>query len=58
LLSVVSTAAWYEKKHATFSDAIACVRQLLWQESSFYMSAQKDDIVKLPREQLQLLQQA
>jgi hypothetical protein len=54
----VSTAAWYEKKHATFSDAIACVRQLLWQESSFYMSAQKDDIVKLPRQQLQLLQQA
>ena len=54
----ISQAAWYEKKHATFSDAIACVRQLLWQESNFSMSAQKDDIVKLPREQLQLLQQA
>jgi hypothetical protein len=54
----ISQAAWYEKKHATFSDAIACVRQLLWQESSFSMSTQKDDIVKLPREQLQLLQQA
>jgi hypothetical protein len=54
----IRQAAWYEKKHPTFSDAIACVRQLLWQESSFYMSAHKDDIVKLPREQLQLLQQA
>lgn len=54
----VSTAAWYEKKHPTFSDAIACVRQLLWQESSFSMSAAKDDIVKLPRQQLLLFQQA
>lgn len=54
----VSTAAWYGKRHPTFSDAIACVRQLLWQESSFSMAAQKDDIVKLLREQLQLLQQA
>jgi hypothetical protein len=54
----VSMAAWYEKKHATFSDAIACVRQLLWQESSFSRSASKDDMVKLAREHLQLLQQA
>ncbi len=54
----VSMAAWYEKKHPTFSDAIACVRQLLWQESNFSMSASKDDIVKLPKEHLQLLQQA
>ncbi len=52
------TAAWYEKRYPTFSDAIAFVRQLLWQETSFYMSAIKDDMVKLPREQLQLLQQA
>ncbi len=54
----ISTAAWYEKKHPTFSHAIACVRQLLWWESSFSMSALKGDMVKLPREQLQLLQQA
>jgi hypothetical protein len=54
----ISQAAWYEKKHPTFSDAIACVRGLLWQESSFSMSAQKDHIVKLPKEQLLLLQQA
>jgi len=37
----ISQAALYKKKHATFSDAIACVRQLLWQESNFSMSAQK-----------------
>jgi hypothetical protein len=54
----VSMAAWYEKKHPTFSDAIASVRQLIWQESSFSTSALKDDMVKLPRGQLQLLQQA
>lgn len=54
----IRQAAWYEKRYATFSDAIASVRQLLWQESNFYMSVQKDDMVKLPREQLQLLQQA
>jgi hypothetical protein len=54
----VSIAAWYKKKHATFSDAIACVRQLLWQESSFSRSASKDDMVKLAREHLQLLQKA
>jgi hypothetical protein len=34
----ISQAAWYEKKHATFSDAIACVRGLLWQESSFFFT--------------------
>lgn len=54
----ISTAAWYDKRHPTFSDAIACVRQLLWRESNFSISAQKDDMVKLPREHLQLLQQA
>jgi hypothetical protein len=54
----ISQPAWYEKKHPTFSDAIACVRELLRQESDFTMSALKDDMVKLPREHLQLLQQA
>jgi hypothetical protein len=28
---LLSTAAWYKKRHPTFSDAIACVRGLLWQ---------------------------
>jgi hypothetical protein len=54
----ISTASWYEKKQPTFSDAIASVRQLLWQEINFCISTQKDDVVKLPREQLLLLQQA
>jgi hypothetical protein len=29
-------AAWYEKQQPTFSDAIASVRQYLWQQSNFY----------------------
>lgn len=54
----ISQAAWYEKKQPTFSDAIASVRQLLWKECSFSISAQKDDMIKLPKHQLLLFQQA
>jgi hypothetical protein len=55
---LLSTAAWYKKRHPTFSDAIACVRGLLGHESDFSMSAPNDDMVKLPKQQLLLLQQA
>jgi hypothetical protein len=54
----ISKSAWYDKQQPTFSDAIASVRQLLWQESSFSMSASEDDMIKLPKQHLQLLQQA
>jgi hypothetical protein len=37
---------------------MASVRQLLWQKSSFSMSDSTDDMVKLPRGQLLLFQQA
>ena len=34
----IATAAWYRKRQPTFSDALASVRQILWQKSNFYMS--------------------
>ncbi len=54
----ISKTVWYDEKEPTFSDAIASVRLLLWQEINFSMSAEKDNIAKLFRGHLQLLQQA
>jgi hypothetical protein len=53
-----ATAAWYNKPRPTFSDAIASVRQYLWQEGKFCTSSEQDDMVKLPRSQVLLWQQA
>ena len=53
----LATAAWYRKKHPTFSDALASVRQHLWQKSNFCMSHSEADMVKIPRTQLMLWQQ-
>jgi hypothetical protein len=47
---VVRRAAWYEKTHPTFSDALALVRKELWaQEQTFYGSPAQTDMVKVPR---------
>jgi hypothetical protein len=53
-----AAAAWYDKPQPTFSDAIGSVRQYLWQQSNFYTSAHQEDMVKLPRAQVLLWQQA
>ena len=53
----IATAAWYRKRQPTFSDALASVRQILWQKSNFYMSQEDDDMVKIPKAQLMLWQQ-
>ncbi len=53
----IATAAWYRKRHPTFSDALASVRQYLWQKSNFYMSQKDTDMVKIPEAQLRLWQQ-
>ena len=46
----VRRAAWYEKPHPTFSDALALVRKGLWaQEGSFCGSPWETDMVKVPR---------
>jgi hypothetical protein len=47
---VVRKAAWYEKTHPTFSEALALVRKELWaQEQTFYGSSAQTDMVKVPR---------
>jgi hypothetical protein len=51
--------AWYDKRHPTFSDALALVRKELWaQEMSFCRSAQEVETVKLPREVVERLTDA
>jgi DDE superfamily endonuclease len=47
---IVRKAAWYEKAHPTFSDALALVRRQLWaREKTFYGSSRESDTVKVPR---------
>ena len=51
--------AWYDKRHPTFSDALALVRKELWaQEMSFCASAQEVETVKVPREFVERLTDA
>jgi hypothetical protein len=47
----VRRAAWYDKRHPTFSDALALVRKELWAQeaATFYGSPQQEDMVKVPR---------
>jgi hypothetical protein len=43
-------AAWYQKRHPTFADALALVRKELWvQEQSFCGSPSATDTIKVPR---------
>jgi DDE superfamily endonuclease len=56
----VRPAAWYEKEHPTFSDALALVRKelLAQQEATFCGSAQQTETVKVPREFMERLTDA
>ena len=47
--SRVRHSAWYSKTYPTFSDAIALVRQHLWDHLHFSMSQQETDMIKIPR---------
>lgn len=49
-------AAWYVKEHATFSDALALVRQRLWPAANFALSPQQHDLQKTPPPVRELLQ--
>jgi hypothetical protein len=53
-------AAWYEKEHPTFSDALALVRKELWaqQQTTFRGSAQRTETVKVPRKFMERLTDA
>ena len=56
---VVRRAAWYEKTHPTFSDALGLVRKQLWaQEQTFYGSSAETDMVKVPRVFMERLTEA
>lgn len=43
------TTAWYQKKLPTFADALALVREQLWQIRTFQSSHADADVVKVPR---------
>lgn len=45
----VHTTAWYPKHRATFSDAMALVRRVLWQADHFPTSGAQLEVVKIPR---------
>ncbi len=57
---VVRRAAWYEKEHPTFSDALALVRKELWtqEQVTFCGSYHQTDTVKVPREFVERLTDA
>jgi len=56
---IVRKAAWYDKAHPTFSDALALVRRQLWaREETFYRSSRESDIIKVPREFMERLTDA
>jgi hypothetical protein len=42
------SAAWYPKRHLTFSDALGAVRRQLWEDGLFQTSSQSRDMVKIP----------
>ena len=48
-------AVWYHKELATFSDAIGCVRQQIWEWQSFQTSGAKVEMIKIPRSYLECL---
>jgi hypothetical protein len=51
----IRSAAWYQKEAATFSDAIGCVRQQIWEARSFQTSEKEEDMIKIPRSFLECL---
>ena len=46
---------WYQKQMATFSDAIGCVRQQIWEWQSLQTSGAEVEIIKIPRSHLECL---
>ena len=60
MLQAVRRAAWHEKEHPTFSDALALVRKELWaqEQATFYGSPSETDTVKVSREFVERLTDA
>jgi hypothetical protein len=52
-------AAWYQKAHPTFADALALVRKELWAlEETFHGSTSATDTIKVPRDFVERLTEA
>jgi len=51
----IRQAVWYQKPVATFSDAIGCVRQQIWEWQSFQTSGAEVEMIKIPRSYLECL---
>lgn len=51
----IRSAVWYDKEVATFSDAIGCVRQQIWEAQSFQTSENEWEMIKIPRSFLETL---
>ncbi|GAA4005544.1 hypothetical protein GCM10022408_16650 [Hymenobacter fastidiosus] len=49
---------WYQKQAPTFSDALATVRRYLWAETLFDNSPKDTVLLKIPRHQLHIWQEA
>jgi len=49
----IRQAAWYAKSTPTFSDALATVRQQIWQTQHFSISTPLGDVQKIPLEDFQ-----
>ena len=49
------TAAWYDKREPTFSDAIAAIRRALWRPPSLAMSRPSTQTVEISVSLLQRL---
>jgi hypothetical protein len=45
----IAISAWYKKEKPTFSDALAAVRRLLWNELDFSTSDNQGDMIKIPK---------
>lgn len=54
----IRQAAWYSKQLPTFSDALAVVRDQLWQAMTFHTSPSDADIAKVPRSLLKRFSEA
>jgi len=46
---VLRSTAWYQKRVPTFSDALAQVRELLWEARLFDMSRDDSEMIKVPK---------
>jgi hypothetical protein len=55
---VVRRAAWYNKEHPTFIDALALMRKELWSHETFCGSLRENDTVKVPRDFMERLTDA